>query len=41
MKVKNKRIGMREKRLVVEYVGKEVIVDNEKQMCRCAHMAKM
>jgi hypothetical protein len=29
----------REKKVVVEHVGKRVIVDSEKQTCRWMHMA--
>jgi hypothetical protein len=32
---------MEEKGMVVEYVGKGVIVDSEKQMCRWMHMAEV
>jgi hypothetical protein len=32
---------MGEKRVVVEHVGKGVIVDSEKKMYRCVHMVEM
>jgi hypothetical protein len=30
---------MGENRVVIEHIGKRVIVDSEKQMCRWMHMA--
>jgi hypothetical protein len=33
-------MGMGEKKVVIEYVGKGAIVDSEKQMCRWMHKAK-
>jgi hypothetical protein len=34
-------MGTREKRVVVEHVEKEVIVDSKKQICRWMHMEKL